>query len=92
MPGAGFLHCLRGQWAHDGILQSTRLLECEGMTMKTLELETSECFLLCVALREYLGGQRRSMTNDVQLVDHPSSMAVIEGVLKRLDPPAEGSS
>lgn len=55
--------------------------------MKTLELENTECFLLCVALREYLGGTRRSITSDTQLVDHPTSKAIIEGILKRLDPP-----
>lgn len=60
--------------------------------MKTLELDNTEHLMLCVALREYLGGQRRSMSNDSQLIDHPTSRAVIEGILKRLDPPAEGSS
>jgi hypothetical protein len=56
----------------------------------TLELESTERFLLCVALREYLGGNRRSLSSDTQLVDHPSSKAIIEGILKRLDPPAPG--
>jgi len=59
--------------------------------MKTIELENTECFLLCVALREYLGGQRRNITSDTQLVDHPTIRAVIEGILKRLDPP-EGAT
>lgn len=61
--------------------------------MKTLELDPTEHLMLCVALREYLGAQRRSVTNDTQLIDHPTSRAVIEGILKRLDPtPAGGSS
>jgi len=54
--------------------------------MKTIELDNTEHFLLCVALREYLGGSRRNMSGDSQLTDHPTSRSVIEGILKRLDP------
>lgn len=56
-----------------------------GMSKGTLELESTERLLLAVALREYLGGQHRSMPNDPQLVDHPTSRMIIEEILKRLD-------
>jgi hypothetical protein len=50
-----------------------------------LEIEKSECFLLIVALREYLTGLRRSIMNEGQLIDHPASKVVIETILKRLE-------
>jgi len=52
--------------------------------MKTLELETIEAFLLCVALREYLLDSQYRQAG-VTLTNHPSSKAIIEVILNRLD-------
>lgn len=52
---------------------------------KTIELEKTEALMLAVALREYLNGDRGGLRNDPLLRDHPTSKAVIEGVLKMVD-------
>ena len=53
---------------------------------KTVELESTEARMLAVALREYLNeGSRNGLGRDTCLRDHPTSKAVIEDILKRVE-------